>query len=77
MFSSPQGIRAKWWNTRHFQHRAKTNIYSKDPDIDLGPFLVIGDLQPVKVCLEILSTRKMFQEVVLGKVYTLVLGRTG
>ena len=77
MFSSPQGLSAKWWNNRHFQHHVKTNIYPKDPDIDIGPLFVIGDLQPVKVCLEILGTREMFQEVVLGKVYTFVLRRSG
>nr|CAI9692382.1 unnamed protein product [Rangifer tarandus platyrhynchus] len=42
------GICAKWWNIRDTQHHVKTNIYSKDPDIDQSPFLVIGDLQPVK-----------------------------
>ena len=77
MFSSPQGLSAKWWNIQHFQYHVKTNIYPKDPDIDLGPFLVIGDLQPVKVCSEILSIREMFQEVVLGKVYTFVLRTSG
>lgn len=77
MFSSPQGLSAKWWNYRHFQHHVKTNIYPKDPDIDAGPLFVLGDLQPVEVCLEILSTREMFQEVLLGKVYTFVLRRSG
>ncbi|XP_043728405.1 fatty acid desaturase 2-like protein FADS2B [Cervus elaphus] len=43
-----KGLSAKWWNNQHFQHHVKTNIYLKDPDINLGPFLVIGDLQPVK-----------------------------
>ncbi|XP_061017865.1 fatty acid desaturase 2-like protein FADS2B [Dama dama] len=43
-----QGLSAKWWNNQHFQHHVKTNIYLKDPDINLDPFLVIGDLQPVK-----------------------------
>ncbi|KAM9767626.1 fatty acid desaturase 2-like protein FADS2B [Dama dama] len=43
-----QGLSAKWWNNRHFQHHVKTNIYPKDPDIDVGPLFVIGDLQPVK-----------------------------
>ncbi|KAI4581172.1 hypothetical protein MJG53_010714 [Ovis ammon polii x Ovis aries] len=42
------GLSAKWWNNRHFQHHVKTNIYPKDPDIDTGPFFVIGDLQPVE-----------------------------
>uniref|UniRef100_A0A8C6FEN7 Cytochrome b5 heme-binding domain-containing protein n=1 Tax=Moschus moschiferus TaxID=68415 RepID=A0A8C6FEN7_MOSMO len=66
-----EGLSAKWWNNRHFQHHVKTNIYPKDPDIDVGPLFVIGELQPVKVCLEILSTREIFQEVALRKVYTL------
>ncbi|XP_043772467.1 fatty acid desaturase 2-like protein FADS2B [Cervus elaphus] len=43
-----KGLSAKWWNMEHFQHHVKTNIYLKDPDINLEPFLVIGDLQPVK-----------------------------
>ncbi|KAF4008116.1 hypothetical protein G4228_019736 [Cervus hanglu yarkandensis] len=51
-----QGLSVKWWNNQHFQHHVKTNIYLKDPDIDVDPFLLIGDLQPVKVCLEILGT---------------------
>uniref|UniRef100_A0A3Q1NDB1 Cytochrome b5 heme-binding domain-containing protein n=1 Tax=Bos taurus TaxID=9913 RepID=A0A3Q1NDB1_BOVIN len=48
VMSHLKGISAKWWNNRHFQHHVKPNIYSKDPDIDVGPFFVIGDLQPVK-----------------------------
>ncbi|XP_070660370.1 fatty acid desaturase 2-like protein FADS2B isoform X2 [Bos indicus] len=43
-----KGLSAKWWNNRHFQHHVKTNIYPKDPDVDVGPFFVVGDLQPVK-----------------------------
>ncbi|XP_043773202.1 fatty acid desaturase 2-like protein FADS2B [Cervus elaphus] len=43
-----KGLSVKWWNNQHFQHHVKTNIYLKDPDIDVEPFLVIGDLQPVK-----------------------------
>uniref|UniRef100_A0A8C6CFD5 Cytochrome b5 heme-binding domain-containing protein n=1 Tax=Moschus moschiferus TaxID=68415 RepID=A0A8C6CFD5_MOSMO len=43
-----EGLSAKWWNNRHFQHHVKTNIYPKDPDIDVGPLFVIGELQPVK-----------------------------
>ncbi|XP_055280108.1 fatty acid desaturase 2-like protein FADS2B isoform X3 [Moschus berezovskii] len=43
-----KGLSAKWWNNRHFQHHVKTNIYPKDPDIDVGPLFVIGELQPVK-----------------------------
>ncbi|CAI9153619.1 unnamed protein product [Rangifer tarandus platyrhynchus] len=48
-----KGLSAKWWNNQHFQHHVKTNIYPKDPDVDLSPFLVIGDLQPVKYCKKI------------------------
>ncbi|KAM9768566.1 fatty acid desaturase 2-like protein FADS2B [Dama dama] len=43
-----QGLSVKWWNNQHFQHHVKTNIYPKDPDINLNPFFVVGDLQPVK-----------------------------
>ncbi|KAJ1075570.1 hypothetical protein K5549_015666 [Capra hircus] len=43
-----QGFSSKWWNHRHFQHHVKTNIHPKDPDVDTGPFFVIGDLQPVE-----------------------------
>ncbi|KAB0370564.1 hypothetical protein FD755_016973 [Muntiacus reevesi] len=44
-----KGLSVKWWNNRHFQHHVKTNIYPKDPDIDVGPFFVFGDLQPRNV----------------------------
>uniref|UniRef100_A0A452EH10 Cytochrome b5 heme-binding domain-containing protein n=1 Tax=Capra hircus TaxID=9925 RepID=A0A452EH10_CAPHI len=54
---------ADWkWSNRRWQDSPNT-IYPKDPDIKVGPFFVIGDLQPVKVCLQILSTREMFQEL--------------
>ncbi|KAM8813960.1 fatty acid desaturase 2-like protein FADS2B [Rhynchonycteris naso] len=43
-----KGMSANWWNHRHFQHHAKPNIYPKDPDIDVGPLFLVGDLQPVK-----------------------------
>ncbi|XP_060997900.1 fatty acid desaturase 2-like protein FADS2B [Dama dama] len=43
-----KGLSVKWWNNQHFQHHVKTNIYPKDPDINLNPFFVVGDLQPVK-----------------------------
>ncbi|XP_054419791.1 fatty acid desaturase 2-like protein FADS2B [Pteronotus mesoamericanus] len=43
-----KGLSANWWNYRHFQHHVKPNIYPKDPDIDIGPLFLIGDLQPVK-----------------------------
>ncbi|KAI4537236.1 hypothetical protein MG293_012099 [Ovis ammon polii] len=42
------GLSSKWWNNRHFQHHVKTNIYPKDPDIDIRPLFVIGDLQAVE-----------------------------
>ncbi|XP_003464388.1 fatty acid desaturase 2-like protein FADS2B [Cavia porcellus] len=43
-----KGLSAYWWNHHHFQHHVKTNIYPKDPDIDVGPLFVIGESQPVK-----------------------------
>ncbi|XP_036282416.1 fatty acid desaturase 2-like protein FADS2B isoform X2 [Pipistrellus kuhlii] len=43
-----QGLSVKWWNHRHFQHHIKPNIYPKDPDIDVGPLFLVGDLQPLK-----------------------------
>ncbi|KAF5914106.1 hypothetical protein HPG69_010266 [Diceros bicornis minor] len=43
-----QDLPRNWWNYGHFQHHAKMNIYPKDPDIYMGPILLVGDLQPVK-----------------------------
>ncbi|XP_070284119.1 fatty acid desaturase 2-like protein FADS2B isoform X4 [Myotis yumanensis] len=43
-----KGLSVKWWNHRHFQHHTKPNIYPKDPDIDVGPLFLVGDLQPIK-----------------------------
>ncbi|XP_078239709.1 acyl-CoA (8-3)-desaturase isoform X2 [Pogona vitticeps] len=34
-----QGASAKWWNLLHSQHHAKPNCFSKDPDVDIHPFL--------------------------------------
>ncbi|XP_062974800.1 acyl-CoA (8-3)-desaturase-like [Elgaria multicarinata webbii] len=33
------GASANWWNLLHSQHHAKPNCVSKDPDIDIHPFL--------------------------------------
>uniref|UniRef100_A0A9L0J097 Cytochrome b5 heme-binding domain-containing protein n=1 Tax=Equus asinus TaxID=9793 RepID=A0A9L0J097_EQUAS len=62
-----------WWNSGHWQHHVKTNIYHKDPDVNLLPLFLVGDLQPVEVHLEIMGTREMSLEVVLGKVFSLAL----
>ncbi|XP_048216742.1 fatty acid desaturase 2-like protein FADS2B [Perognathus longimembris pacificus] len=43
-----KGLSTRWWNHRHFQHHVKPNIYPKDPDIDVGPLFLLGDLQPIK-----------------------------
>ncbi|XP_053417787.1 fatty acid desaturase 2-like protein FADS2B [Nycticebus coucang] len=43
-----KGLSPNWWNNRHSQHHVKTNIYPKDPDIDMGPLFLLGDSQPVK-----------------------------
>ncbi|XP_033824108.1 acyl-CoA 6-desaturase isoform X1 [Periophthalmus magnuspinnatus] len=43
-----KGASAMWWNHRHFQHHAKPNIFSKDPDINMVKVLVVGTVQPVE-----------------------------
>lgn len=43
-----KGASAQWWNHRHFQHHAKPNIFSKDPDIKMVKVLVVGTVQPVE-----------------------------
>ncbi|KAF0877057.1 FS2P1 protein, partial [Crocuta crocuta] len=43
-----KGLSTSWWNYRHSQHHVKTNIYPKDPDVDMGALFVLGELQPVK-----------------------------
>uniref|UniRef100_A0A671WPX2 acyl-CoA (8-3)-desaturase n=1 Tax=Sparus aurata TaxID=8175 RepID=A0A671WPX2_SPAAU len=43
-----QGASANWWNHRHFQHHAKPNIFSKDPDVNMLHIFVLGDTQPVE-----------------------------
>lgn len=48
----PQGASANWWNHRHFQHHAKPNIFSKDPDVNMLHVFVLGERQPVEVGLE-------------------------
>ncbi|KAK7877046.1 hypothetical protein WMY93_032238 [Mugilogobius chulae] len=43
-----KGVSSKWWNHRHFQHHAKPNIFSKDPDIKWVKILVVGTVEPVE-----------------------------
>ncbi|NXY46688.1 FADS2 desaturase, partial [Ceuthmochares aereus] len=43
-----KGASANWWNHRHFQHHAKPNIFSKDPDVNMLHIFVLGDTQPVE-----------------------------
>ncbi|KAJ6654123.1 hypothetical protein lerEdw1_007391 [Lerista edwardsae] len=33
------GASARWWTMMHSQHHAKPNCYTKDPDIDIHPYL--------------------------------------
>uniref|UniRef100_A0AAQ5ZJB4 Cytochrome b5 heme-binding domain-containing protein n=1 Tax=Amphiprion ocellaris TaxID=80972 RepID=A0AAQ5ZJB4_AMPOC len=42
------GASANWWNHRHFQHHAKPNIFSKDPDVNMLHVFVLGATQPVE-----------------------------
>uniref|UniRef100_A0A667I2F4 Fatty acid desaturase 2-like protein FADS2P1 n=1 Tax=Lynx canadensis TaxID=61383 RepID=A0A667I2F4_LYNCA len=59
MMSHCKGLSTSWWNHRHFQHHVKTNIHPKDPDIDMGALFLLGELQPVKVCLGLLREMKL------------------
>ncbi|XP_071261356.1 acyl-CoA Delta-6 desaturase-like isoform X1 [Salvelinus alpinus] len=43
-----KGASANWWNHRHFQHHAKPNVLSKDPDVNMLHVFVLGDKQPVE-----------------------------
>ncbi|NXG78036.1 FADS2 desaturase, partial [Baryphthengus martii] len=43
-----KGASANWWNHRHFQHHAKPNIFTKDPDVNMLHIFVLGDTQPVE-----------------------------
>ncbi|XP_038071953.1 fatty acid desaturase 2-like [Patiria miniata] len=43
-----KGSSAHWWNYRHFQHHAKPNIVSKDPDIRMEYLFMLGDKMPVQ-----------------------------
>ncbi|XP_045072300.1 acyl-CoA Delta-4 desaturase-like [Coregonus clupeaformis] len=43
-----KGASANWWNHRHFQHHAKPNVLSKDPDVNMLHAFVLGDKQPVE-----------------------------
>uniref|UniRef100_A0A674A6S5 Fatty acid desaturase 2 n=1 Tax=Salmo trutta TaxID=8032 RepID=A0A674A6S5_SALTR len=43
-----KGASANWWNHRHFQHHAKPNVFSKDPDVNSLHVFVLGDTQPVE-----------------------------
>uniref|UniRef100_A0AAZ3P4B0 Cytochrome b5 heme-binding domain-containing protein n=1 Tax=Oncorhynchus tshawytscha TaxID=74940 RepID=A0AAZ3P4B0_ONCTS len=48
MLATSQGASANWWNHRHFQHHAKPNVFSKDPDVNSLHVFVLGDKQPVE-----------------------------
>ncbi|XP_006822674.1 acyl-CoA 6-desaturase-like [Saccoglossus kowalevskii] len=37
---------ATWWNFRHFQHHAKPNIVTKDPDVQAPYLFLLGDKMP-------------------------------
>ncbi|XP_030588310.1 fatty acid desaturase 2-like [Archocentrus centrarchus] len=43
-----KGASANWWNHRHFQHHAKPNIVTKDPDINTLDTFVLGQTLPVE-----------------------------
>lgn len=41
-----KGASSHWWNFRHFQHHAKPNRVSKDPDVDIAYLFLMGDEVP-------------------------------
>ncbi|KAM9377423.1 LOW QUALITY PROTEIN: acyl-CoA 6-desaturase [Pholidichthys leucotaenia] len=43
-----KGASGNWWNHRHFQHHAKPNVFSKDPDVNMLHVFVLGTTQPVE-----------------------------
>lgn len=43
-----KGASANWWNHRHYQHHAKPNVFSKDPDVNMLHVFVVGEAQPVE-----------------------------
>uniref|UniRef100_A0A673A5K5 acyl-CoA (8-3)-desaturase n=1 Tax=Sphaeramia orbicularis TaxID=375764 RepID=A0A673A5K5_9TELE len=43
-----KGASTNWWNHRHFQHHAKPNVFSKDPDVNMLHVFVVGAIQPVE-----------------------------
>nr|AZL94116.1 delta-6 desaturase [Tor tambroides] len=43
-----KGASAGWWNHRHFQHHAKPNVFTKDPDVNMLNAFVVGKVQPVE-----------------------------
>uniref|UniRef100_A0AAQ4PJB2 acyl-CoA (8-3)-desaturase n=1 Tax=Gasterosteus aculeatus aculeatus TaxID=481459 RepID=A0AAQ4PJB2_GASAC len=47
-FEGGLGASANWWNHRHYQHHAKPNVFSKDPDVNMLHLFVIGKTQPVE-----------------------------
>ncbi|XP_074647947.1 acyl-CoA 6-desaturase-like isoform X2 [Tubulanus polymorphus] len=42
-----KGASSHWWNFRHFQHHAKPNVMSKDPDINIPYMFLLGDKMPI------------------------------
>ncbi|XP_038147223.1 acyl-CoA Delta-4 desaturase-like [Cyprinodon tularosa] len=43
-----KGAAASWWNHLHFNHHAKPNVLSKDPDVNMSGIFVLGSVQPVE-----------------------------
>jgi fatty acid desaturase len=44
-----KGASKNWWNHMHYQHHAKPNVMSKDPDVRLEALFVVGENMPKKV----------------------------
>ncbi len=44
-----KGASGEWWRYMHNQHHAKPNVIGKDPDVNIDPVFLLGDIQPIRV----------------------------
>lgn len=69
-----QGASANWWNHRHFQHHAKPNIFSKDPDVNMLRIFVVGATQPVEArCTKLIFLTPLYQTSIASKLLIVTL----
>jgi fatty acid desaturase len=44
-----KGASGEWWRFMHNQHHAKPNVIGKDPDVNVDPVFLVGDILPIRV----------------------------